>query len=526
MHDAPRPPDDTSPNSRYQLLRKIAEGGSAVVHLAWDTVDRQYRAIKMLQPELAKKPALRNRFEREGRTMAGLEHPNIIKVFEAVNNGAEAYLVMEYAEAGSVIEWLERNGRPMPPRMAATIGLELCAGIAYAHSEQVIHRDIKPHNLLLDRTGHCKVTDFGIAQAMAEPRMTMTGTVMGTVGYMAPEQHESAKHADERADVYSIAATLYTLVVGEAQHHLFMAEDRDFERIPKPLAELIKRASQFRKEQRYSSVTEMASALLRVLEKLPPDPPDTPPLVPVDLELLDGTPPTGAQPRRDSGRRHRTTRGGDDEMPVRSVDSVEPLQALVRTDGTERTPSSIIPRSSFTMREQSRRVIIKSRNEMLVQDRIRKAMWASVLLIVLVMMGVGLTGVVGAAEYGSKDRLVNQADEKLMDTVRQVASVGAKVTKPLGADRGLELDTSFDKVMSEPDPAFRTGQLELLIAQLERARHDVDSVADPGAHSSLNVAIEELREKLQAYQERVNERESFEHQKLRGQLACTFLSCD
>ena len=180
----PRPDPITSPpaqktatsiaDGRYLLVQKIAEGGTAVVYKAYDTVDQQWRAIKTLLPDYAKRPALRNRFEREAKTMQQLHHPNIIQVYDAGGDNETAYLVMEYADGGSVIDWVERHGRPMPPQMATQVALELCAGIHYAHEEGVIHRDIKPQNLLVDRYGVCKVTDFGIAQVVAnEVRMTI-----------------------------------------------------------------------------------------------------------------------------------------------------------------------------------------------------------------------------------------------------------------------------------------------------------------------------------------------------------------
>src|SRR5262249_44914619 len=154
---------------------------------------------------------------------------------------------------------------PMPPRMAVLLTLEVCEGIQYAHEEGVIHRDIKPQNLLLDRNGTCKVSDFGIAMVAATHRMTLTGTVMGTLGYVAPEQYESAKHTDVRADVYSIAATLYTLVHGEAANHLFMADESDYQGIPKELAAVIRKGAQYQRDSRHQTVAELAQDLQAIL---------------------------------------------------------------------------------------------------------------------------------------------------------------------------------------------------------------------------------------------------------------------
>ncbi|MEN0061605.1 MAG: serine/threonine-protein kinase [Myxococcota bacterium] len=279
-------------DGRYILVRKVAEGGTAYVYLGYDTWTETWRAIKTLLPEYAKRPALRHRFEREATTMKTLSHDNIIAVFDAGIDSETVFMVMEFAEGGSVIDWVEANG-PMPPRMATDVVLQLCRGIDAAHRQGVIHRDIKPQNLLVDRHGSCKVTDFGIAQVLEDTRMTMTGTVMGTMGYMAPEQNESAKHADERADVYSIAATYYTLIKGEAATHLFMADEQDFDGIPESLAAIIRGGSSYKRENRYQTVREMMGELEGALRLLAPDPLDTPPLIAPDMpNLEDFTPPS------------------------------------------------------------------------------------------------------------------------------------------------------------------------------------------------------------------------------------------
>ena len=279
-------------DGRYVFVRHVAEGGTAHVYLGYDRWTETWRAIKTLLPEYARRPALRHRFQREAATMKTLSHDHIVAVYDAGIEGETVFMVMEYAEGGSVIDWVERHG-PMPPRMATNVVLELCRGIDAAHRRGVIHRDIKPQNLLVDRHGVCKVTDFGIAQVLEDTRMTMTGTVMGTMGYMAPEQNESAKHADERADVYSIAATFYTLIKGEAATHLFMAEEQDFEGIPRNLVEIIRVGSQYKREQRHKTVREVMTELEGALCMLGPDPLDTPPLIPLDLvNVEDLTPPS------------------------------------------------------------------------------------------------------------------------------------------------------------------------------------------------------------------------------------------
>jgi serine/threonine protein kinase len=360
---------------RYELIEKIAEGGNALVYRAWDRETSEWRAIKMLMPEFAKRSTLVQRFEREGDTMKRLlDHPNICRVFDTGTEGDRVWLAMEYAEGGSVINWVERYG-PMPPQMATRVAVALCKGIAYAHGEGVIHRDVKPHNLLVDRDGQCKVTDFGIAQILERTRVTMTGTVMGTIGYIAPEQHESAKHADQRADVYSIAATIYTLVHGEAATHLFMAEDRDFDGIPDPLALIIRKGAQYRREARYRSVAEMQQAFEETLDLLAPDPPSTPPLVEPGLGLP------------------APSRGAPSPAPVDEV-SLEPMPDL-RPPVYDRTPSSIIPRYSLTGGARPRRPKVRNRDEIERQYKVRAAtllVGALVVLVGFVLVVVSIFG--------------------------------------------------------------------------------------------------------------------------------------
>ena len=288
----PLPEEPTLLAGRYVLVRPIAEGGTAVVHLGWDSWDHAWRAVKTLLPEYSSRASLRHRFEVEARTMSMLDHASIVKVYDAGIDDDTAYMVMEFAEGGSVVDWVERYG-PMPPRMAVEVALALCAGVGAAHEQGIIHRDVKPQNLLIATDGTCKVTDFGIAQVVEDTRVTMTGTVMGTIGYMAPEQHESAKHTDERADIYSVAATLFTVAKGEAATHLFMADDKDFEGLPESLVEVIRKGAQYRRDARYQSIPEMVAALEEIFDDLPANPRGTPGLLAArPLILADVPPPT------------------------------------------------------------------------------------------------------------------------------------------------------------------------------------------------------------------------------------------
>ncbi|MEQ1566823.1 MAG: serine/threonine-protein kinase [Myxococcota bacterium] len=267
---------------QYMLVERIRDEGFEEVFRAYDPERNDWCAVRRVAPAFSENPQLRKRFERAGRILLGFAHPNLTRVYAVGTDLAldTPFQVMEYAEGGSAIDWLDRNQMPMPPKMAVRLVLQACRGVHYAHEQGVLHRDIKPQCLELDRHGTCKLGGFTICKDLsATEALTKTGSVMGTVGYMAPEQHESPKHADVRSDVYSLAATLYTLVHGEAVHHLFMAEDRDFQGIPRELAEVIRRAAQFVPNNRYPTVAVLADALTQILPLLPEDPVGTPPLV-------------------------------------------------------------------------------------------------------------------------------------------------------------------------------------------------------------------------------------------------------
>jgi hypothetical protein len=213
--------------------------------------------------------------------MALLEHPNIVRVYDVGSIGDVSYIVMEIVEGGSLVDWLERHGA-MPPGLALRAMDQLCHGITAAHARGVIHRDIKPHNILVTLDGTCRVTDFGIARVGdGDVSLTKTGAVMGTWGYMAPEQRSDAKNVDVRADVYAIAATLYTMVTNRIPMDLFAA-DRDksvMSGVPEALYPVLVKATDYHRENRYPDVESLRQALAEVAARLAPDPPSTPPLV-------------------------------------------------------------------------------------------------------------------------------------------------------------------------------------------------------------------------------------------------------
>ncbi len=269
-------------DGRYELVAVLGEGGMAVVYRAFDTRLQVERAIKVLAPAVARQAHLRARFETEARTMAALSHPNITLVHDIGLEGELIYMVMELLEGGSLWDWVQCHG-PMPPRLALEALTPVLPAVAAAHKAGVVHRDIKPHNIMLTDAGEPRLTDFGIAHVqnpLASRHLTRTGSVIGTWGYMAPEQRHSAKTVDERSDVYALGATLYAICTGEVPVDLFASDEADevLAGLPAPIVELIRGATAYRSDDRYQSPEAMGEAMTAALPELPPVPEGTPSL--------------------------------------------------------------------------------------------------------------------------------------------------------------------------------------------------------------------------------------------------------
>jgi eukaryotic-like serine/threonine-protein kinase len=199
-------------DGRYRLDSLLGMGGMARVYLASDRVLERQVAVKVLSPPYAQDPSFVERFRREARAAASLSHPNIVAVFDSGSDAGLQYLVMEYVPGQSLAELLADQGR-LAPRRAAELGMEVCAALAAAHAQGLVHRDVKPGNVLVDPDGQVKVTDFGIAKAAAATTLTGTGTVLGTAAYLSPEQAQGGP-VDARSDLYSLGCLLYELLCG------------------------------------------------------------------------------------------------------------------------------------------------------------------------------------------------------------------------------------------------------------------------------------------------------------------------
>lgn len=198
---------------RYELYRRIARGGMAEVFLGRDQLLDRLVAVKVLFPEFATDPSFVKRFRREAQAAANLNQPNVVGVYDWGQENSTYYIVMEYVEGRSLAEIIRAEG-PLHPDRAADIAIDISSALTFAHRNGVVHRDIKPGNVLITATGQVKVTDFGIARALTgntDDNLTQTGSVMGTATYLSPEQAQG-QPADPRSDVYSLSVVLYEML--------------------------------------------------------------------------------------------------------------------------------------------------------------------------------------------------------------------------------------------------------------------------------------------------------------------------
>ncbi len=199
---------------RYDLLKKIAEGGMGAVYRGRSHATGEIVAVKVVPPSSISNEVLRQRFKKEFDAARMLDHPNIVRAIDFDDSGPEPYLVMEFVDGESMGGRVEREG-PMPEAEAVRLMVQVCEGLHRAHKQALIHRDVKPDNILIRKDGVAKLTDMGLVKDVeGDQNLTKTGRGLGTPHFMAPEQFRDAKHANVQCDIYSLGATLYMVVTG------------------------------------------------------------------------------------------------------------------------------------------------------------------------------------------------------------------------------------------------------------------------------------------------------------------------
>lgn len=199
-------------NERYEIIKSIGEGGMANVYLALDVILNRQVAIKVLRGDLAGDDKFIRRFQREAKSVSDLSHPNIVEVYDVGEEEGQHYIVMEYIDGRTLKQLIQRRGALTVPEVV-DIMIQLTDGLAHAHEAYIIHRDIKPQNIMILDNGIIKITDFGIAMTMNATQLTQTNSVMGSVHYLPPEQ-AAGKSATVKSDIYSAGILMYELLIG------------------------------------------------------------------------------------------------------------------------------------------------------------------------------------------------------------------------------------------------------------------------------------------------------------------------
>ena len=270
-------------DGRYRIERKLGAGGMADVYLAEDQELGRRVAIKILNDRHAADDSFIERFRREAKNAAGLSHPNIVSIYDRGEAEGTYYIAMEYLDGRSLKELIVGRG-PAPIKVAIDYARQILAAVGFAHKHGIVHRDIKPHNVLVGPEGRLKVTDFGIARSGAS-QMTEVGSIIGTAQYLSPEQARGAP-VDQTSDLYAVGVVLYEMLTGQVP----FTGDTPLEIAMKHLSEIPKPPSELRPEvphdldsvvlralakdpsERYQSAEEMDADLARVAEGLPVDP--------------------------------------------------------------------------------------------------------------------------------------------------------------------------------------------------------------------------------------------------------------
>ena len=436
---AGRPPElRTAPllDGRYRLGPVLARGGMSTVHRATDTrLDRPV-AVKVMDPRLAADPVFRARFEREARSAARIDHPAVVDVYDQGtcvlgDGGPVVFLVMELVEGGTLRDVLRAAG-PLPVAAAVAVLVPVLDGLAQAHRRGLVHRDVKPENVLISRTGEVKVADFGLVTAAAQAGVSHAGMILGTVAYLSPEQVTTGA-ADARSDVYAAGVLAYELLSGAPPftgdtaisvayrhvHDEVPAPSSAAQNIPAELDDLIVRATRRDPAARPADAGAFLAALCRVVERagIPRVPPPVPPARP-EPDSLPGT--TAATPQRLPG-----------------IPGPRGTRALPRDDAAWGAVAGYppgLPPDQFRLRRRSRRVF---------------GAWVSVVAVLGLV--VGATGwwlgagrwtemptVVGV-ERASAERLLLAADLVATVTVARHDEVAAGMVSAVDPAPGARL---------------------------------------------------------------------------------------
>ncbi|HEY6572879.1 MAG TPA: serine/threonine-protein kinase, partial [Candidatus Eisenbacteria bacterium] len=270
----------------YEITEEIGSGGMATVYRAYQPSMDRHVAVKVIRSSILHDPALRERFQREARLIARLEHPHLLPVYDFDSEHEPPYIVMRYLEGGTLKQVQQRGGIPRDELLY--ILQQLSGALDYAHRQGVVHRDLKPSNVMIDKEGNAFLTDFGIARATGgEKDLTGTGLMIGTPGYMAPEQARGDSQVDKAADIYSLGVMAFEILTGRQPYesesafdvilaHLNSPIPKASERgadVPRAVDAVLARALAKEKTERHPTAAAFVDELTRALKIKPSNAP-------------------------------------------------------------------------------------------------------------------------------------------------------------------------------------------------------------------------------------------------------------
>jgi serine/threonine protein kinase len=358
---------------KYKLLGHLGTGGMSSVYLAEHRLMKQQRAIKVLPKSRVDDTSYLARFHREARATANLNHPNIVRTYDVDNEGDTHYIVMEYVSGQDLSTMVKEGGKDlMPYETVADVIIQASEGLQHAHENRLIHRDVKPANLLIDHQGNVKVLDLGLALSLDDEQVSLTiefnENVLGTADYLAPEQALNSHEVDSRADIYSLGCTMYFLLTGhppfpegtlaqrivkhQTQNPVDILKERPD--CPRELADICSKMMQKKPEKRFQTAREVANILRLWLERQ--SNPDAA-REPLDLSACAEDPKSRPPAFQPSASRSSLASGSGKRLTESEVEVTEEPDALVsggsRSDLRVRSGKSVSTASGAAARDRS-----------------------------------------------------------------------------------------------------------------------------------------------------------------------------
>ncbi len=314
-------------NNRYEIIGRVGAGGMSDVYKAKDHKLNRNVAIKVLKKEYSKDKNFVSKFRVEAQSAASLIHPNIVNVYDVGEDNGLYYIVMELIEGITLKSYIQKKGR-LSARETISIAIQIANGIECAHNNQIVHRDIKPQNIMISREGKVKVTDFGIARAASSN--TINGNAMGSVHYISPEQ-AGGKYVDEKSDIYSLGITMFEMITGKvpfdgestvtiALKHIQNSVPSIREYIPQApvsIEKIILKCTQNKSDKRYPKISLLIADLKRALTE--PD---------VDFVQIDATRPIGTTVMITDEEINQIRKGAGKTSPEKPEEDVDDIDAM------------------------------------------------------------------------------------------------------------------------------------------------------------------------------------------------------